>query len=206
MEGIIKFLGHYPLFKLGALPPGWPSPVLWIKFFRGIRDKVQLRNIKSIHPLEWIHLKELKKINSRLQSQDISAHRPVDQYLLNTGLSFWSPKEITLVRLHCEQGILRGKLYRGNLFKGASLKCLRMEMAKLTFKAKKRGMKILSIEILHTHPSLEVVIAPKVGPWKFIFNGLSDSDILVGQNLSNFTPRPLTIRAISPLATYSRSF
>ena len=86
---------------------------------------------------------------------------------------------------------------------------MREQINIMIYQARKKGLIIEEVQVIHTHPCVEAIIEDGSSS-SFIFNGLSSSDIELGKTLSPppppFLPYPLRVKAVTPIANYSLLF
>ncbi|MBT3586509.1 MAG: hypothetical protein HN509_16495 [Halobacteriovoraceae bacterium] len=197
----------WPLYFLQKRPKiQWrgprPSLPLWLKFI----SKTELKDHSTIRLLSTEALQAIKKQSAYFKDQQIDVLNASDEKLLaKSSLNFF-PHEVFQITIKNEQGIaFSSKVFHGRQASISNLKKLETLIHQLSFRARSAGLTILEVEISHTHPSLEVLVEHKKGPY-FIFNGLSKRDCQAGHHLATFLPYPLTLKAITPQAAYSKTF
>lgn len=181
-----------------------PPLALRLKFYRD--TPLQFKKGATIKALTYEALKYIQENTNYFNRQIIKENESIDQQLLESSWLGWYPHEVTEIRvLNSQNEKFSSPLHHGGPYRGASLKSLRHQITELTFKARKRGLTVEEIQIVHTHPCVEAVIEDGEDS-SFIFNGLSTSDIELGKTLAPFVPYPLRIKAITPVANYSMLF
>lgn len=181
---------------IGERPP-WP---LWRKFLRTSRFRPG-RNTR-LALLDHHALALIQKESGRFADQEIAPNGPREKKLLRHSLPGLLPHEVWQVSL--KPGIA-GRIRHGGISRAAGIMEIRSEIARLTRLARRRGITICEIELIHTHPSLELLIL-EPGRERFVFNGLSREDFRLGRALAPFLEAPLRLRALTPAASYSALF
>ncbi len=204
-----KTLLHAPFWRNFSLP--WkgskPSLALRYKFFKDTQLSISKNSYLKLLSFETI--KYIQKRTSFFSGQIIKENKEFDQLLLSKSWTDFYPHEVTVINIRNSQNeVFTSSYHHGGPYKGASLKSLRKEVHSLCFKARKKGLTVEEVQIVHTHPTCEVMIIDRDDESKssFIFNGLSSSDIELAKSLAPFVPYPLRIKAITPAANYSMLF
>ncbi len=179
--------------------------------FKFLRDtEIKFNEGSTFRTLDFDTLKYIQQRTSYFNFQIIKENENEDKYLIEQSWINFYPHEVTQIRILNSQNIdIVSKLHHGGPYQGASMKQLRSEINSLCFNARKRGLVIEEVQIVHTHPSLEVMICNEEDPLQessFIFNGLSKSDVKLGETLAPFIHYPLRIKAITTAANYSMVF
>jgi len=183
-----------------------PPLALRLKFLRD--TEVKLGTKATFRALDFNTLKYIQQKTSYFHNQIIKENEAYDWSLINESWINLYPHEVTQIRiLNSQKENIVSKIHHGGPYQGASLKELRQEISRLCFSARKRGLIIEEVQIVHTHPSLEVMICNEnEKDSSFIFNGLSQGDIKLGETLAPFISYPLRIKAITTAANYSQVF
>lgn len=200
-------------------------PLQWLSFdlkkifsihWKGVRPKLALiaKLLKDIdvpesaifYQLDFESLKVIQKGTAYFYGQIIKENGPTENYLLEKSSLGFFPHEVVMISIKNSQNeIVRSEIYHGGQYWCGSENNIKKEINRLCFKARKKGLTIEEVEVIHTHPSLEVLIEYS-GESKFIFNGLSNSDKETGHRLATFLDYPLRMKAITPAANYSMLF
>jgi hypothetical protein len=204
-----KTILQAPFWRKFALPWQGPKPSLAMryKFFKDTQLTVSPNSYLKL--LNFDSLKYIQKQTSFFSQQVIKENEAFDHDLLKKSWTSLYPHEVTLINITNSQGeVFTSSCHHGGPYRGASLKNLRKEIGTLCFAARKKGLSVEEIQIVHTHPTCEVMIVDREDENKssFIFNGLSRSDINLAKALAPFVPYPLRIKAITPAANYSMLF
>jgi len=183
-----------------------PPLALRLKFLRD--TEIKLSDHPVFRALDYKTLKYIQQQTSYFGNQMIKENEAYDHFLMQESWIGLYPHEVTQIKiLNSQKEEFVSKLHHGGPYQGASLTQLRKEINQLCFKARKRGLIIEEVQIVHTHPSLEVMIYDQYQKdSSFIFNGLSQSDIKLGETLAPFMHYPLRIKAITTAANYSLIF
>lgn len=204
-----KLFISLPFWRKLSLP--WqgerPPLALRLKFLRD--TNLQVGKKATIRQLSFETIKFIQEKTNYFNRQIIKENKEIDHFLLKASWLNFYPHEVTLISIENDQGeLFHSKIHHGGPYRGASLKGLRQELTKLCFSARKKGLTITEVQILHTHPSVEAIIEDGTNgrDSSFIFNGLSHSDQELGRTLAPFVPYPLRIKAITPAANYSMLF
>ncbi len=185
-----------------------PPLALRLKFLRD--TEIKFKPGSTFRALDYEAIKFIQQKTSYFNKQVIKENEDYDWKLINESWINVYPHEVTQIKiLNSQKENIVSKLHHGGPYQGASMKELRTEISRLCFNARKRGLVIEEVQIVHTHPSLEVMIYKEDEPRSdssFIFNGLSKSDIKLGEALAPFIPYPLRVKAITTAANYSQLF
>jgi len=181
-----------------------PSLAMRLKFFRDTKLKASPK--AKLRLLDFDALKDIQNQTSFFHYQEIKENEDYDQLLLDKSWLNLYPHEVTVIKIENSQGeVFTSHIHHGGPYRGASLKSLRTQITGLCFAARKKGLVVEEVQILHTHPSVEAMVEDE-NESSFIFNGLSKSDIDLGETLAPFVPYPLRVKAITPVANYSMVF
>lgn len=181
-----------------------PSLALRLKFLRDTPLNVSPK--ATIRCLTFEALKYIERNTHYFARQIIQENHYDEEKLLKASWLNVYPHEVTLIRItNSQREVFESPLHHGGPYRGASLKSLRSQITDLVFKARKKGLVIEEVEIIHTHPCIEAIIEDGKDS-SFIFNGLSTSDIELGKTLAPFIPYPLRVKAVTPVANYSMIF
>ncbi len=183
-----------------------PPLALRLKFLRD--TEIKFTQGSSFRALDYDALKYIQQKTSYFHNQIIKENKEYDWELIQESWINIYPHEVTQIKiLNSQKENFVSKIHHGGPYQGASLKELRGEITRLCFQARKRGLTIEEVQIVHTHPSLEVMICSEESAnSSFIFNGLSKGDIKLGETLAPFIPYPLRVKAITTAANYSQLF
>lgn len=187
---------------------GWigprPSFWLWIKFLK--ESKIKFGKEVKVGLLEFEEIKEIQNTTKHFSGQIIRKNNWVEKNLLNRSTLYFFPHEVFQIRVINTQNIdFSTKIYHGKKNKCSTKAELSLIIKEIVLKARKELLQIEEIEIMHTHPSLEVLIADETQS-KFVFNGLSETDIKTTQEIAEFVNYPLRIKAVTPSVNYSMLF
>ena len=181
--------------------------------FKFLRDtEIKFNKFSTFRMLDFDTLKYIQMRTSYFHHQIIKENKEDDLKLIEQSWINFYPHEVTQIKIkNSQKERMESKLHHGGPYQGASMKELRTEINRLCFSARKKGLIIEEVQIVHTHPSLEVMFCNDQDPSSsdgssFIFNGLSKSDIKLGETLAPFIPYPLRIKAITTAANYSMLF
>lgn len=204
-----------------SLPKLFTNGAFWKKFFlswRGKTPSLALRlkflrdtplNVSptaSLRCLTFEALKYIEKNTHYFARQMIEENGKEERKLLDASWLNLYPHEVTLIKITNSQNeIFESSLHHGGPYRGASLGSLRSQINKMVFQARKKGLSVEEVQVVHTHPCIEAIIEDG-NDSSFIFNGLSTSDIELGKTLAPFIPYPLRIKAVTPVANYSMLF
>lgn len=181
-----------------------PSLALRLKFLRD--TTITASSNAVIRCLSFEALKYIEQNTHYFARQIIEENNEEESNLLRASWLNLYPHEVTMIRITNSQGEpFHSPIHHGGPYRGASMKELRGQITSLVFQARKKGLVIEEVEIVHTHPCVEAMIEDGRNS-SFIFNGLSESDISLGKNLAPFVPYPLRIKAVTPVASYSMLF
>ena len=197
-----------------------PSNLLWkkmLKLYRPQKEKGKVLKILTIADLlksqAWLVKKGLFSFSNgqiffkKGMLQKVCFHCSWDSYLVNKGLGLFKLREVCQLKGVGFSGLeLFGPLKKGGEASVSSLKeCLSViESLKTLFK--RRGDGLASLELSHFHPSLEIVEKELNNETeKFVFNGLSQTDLAFQQKLFAELKGevPLRIKAVLP---YNHSY
>ncbi len=183
-----------------------PPLALRLKFLRD--TELKLTETSTFRALDFETLKYIQNKTSYFHNQIIKENEAYDQSLIEESWINLYPHEVTQIKIiNSQKENFVSSLHHGGPYQGASMQGLRKEINRLCFAARKRGLIIEEVQIVHTHPSLEVMITDeKSAESSFIFNGLSLGDIKLGETLAPFIPYPLRVKAITTAANYSMLF
>lgn len=181
-----------------------PSLALRIKFLRD--TELNITKNACIRLLTFEAIKYIQEKTNYFNRQIIKENKAEDTLLLESSWLKLYPHEVTVIKIeNIQNENFTSALHHGGPYRGASLKGLRSQITTLCFEARKRGLSVTEVQIVHTHPSVEAIIEDG-SESSFIFNGLSTSDIELGKTLAPFVPYPLRVKAITPAANYSMLF
>jgi hypothetical protein len=198
-----------------------PSP---IHFFLNKFPLSKFNQIEKITTLNFDHLSKLmtkgllpraiREIKGQLYLKHKETNKllkisPVqndDQELLKNSYSS-IPIEVARVKVFGKYGeCIISNLIKGNMSGSISKEEIETGIHKSIFQAKKEGWKISKVQVSHTHLSFEYITKLPSRTY-YYFNGLSKSDMRVGNELSQFLDYPLTIRSVLPSGLcYSYTF
>lgn len=201
-----KFLSSLSFWKKLSLK--WkgkpPSLALRIKFLKDTPLKVSAN--ARLRCLTYEALKYIEKNTYYFARQIIQENKKEEKKLLKASWLNFYPHEVTLIKIsNAQRENFESSLHHGGPYRGASLKSLREQINIMIYQARKKGLIIEEVQVIHTHPCVEAIIEDGSSS-SFIFNGLSSSDIELGKTLSPFLPYPLRVKAITPIANYSLLF
>jgi hypothetical protein len=204
-----KTILQAPFWRRFTLP--WegnkPSLAMRYKFFKDTQLQVSRNSYLKL--LNFEAIKYIQKQTSFFRGQIVKENESFDEHLLEKSWTNFYPHEVTVINITNSQNeVFTSSYHHGGPYRGASLKSLKKEINSLCFRARKKGLTVEEIQIVHTHPTCEVMIVDKNDDKKssFIFNGLSRSDIDLAKSLAPFVPYPLRIKAVTPAANYSMLF
>jgi hypothetical protein len=181
-----------------------PSLALRLKFLRD--TPLDISNEATIRLLTFEAIKYIGEKTNYFNRQVIKENEKEDHNLLEASWLKFYPHEVTVIKIqNIQNENFISKHHHGGPYRGASLKGLRSQITKLCFEARKKGLSVTEVQIIHTHPSVEAIIEDGKES-SFIFNGLSTSDIQLGKTLAPFVPYPLRVKAVTPAANYSMLF
>lgn len=181
-----------------------PSLALRLKFLRD--TKLDISSKATIRSLTYDALLYIQERTNYFNRQVIKENKEEDLALLEKSWLNFYPHEVTLIKIaNLQNEDFTSKLHHGGPYRGASLKGIRSQITKLCFEARKKGLSVTEVQIVHTHPSVEAIIEDGQKS-SFIFNGLSASDMELGKVIAPFVPYPLRVKAITPVANYSMLF
>lgn len=215
LSNIFQGLAHIPL-SLGSisiwrkLQLKWRGPkpplALRLKFLRD--TKLKLSSKATIRQLTYEALCYIQAQTNYFNRQEIKENEEQDRALLEKSWLNFYPHEVTLIRIeNLQNEEFCSTLHHGGPYRGASLKGIRKQISELVFAARKKGLSVTEVQIVHTHPSVEAIIEEETTKASsFIFNGLSSSDQDLGRMVAPFVPYPVRVKAITPVANYSMLF
>jgi hypothetical protein len=187
-----------------------PSYLLWKKFWHlgnRIPDDV-FAKILSFKDLKRIAGKNLSLnqgdwILKKIRKQQLRANGDYEKFLLAKSAVTIFPHEVFQIRAIGKFGeVFSGRVFHGGIDRIGSKEMLLKEIRKLICIAKKKGASIASIEINHTHPTLEVIYHNSKKTYA-TFSCLSERDIQFVEEISPFLDFSLKIRAITPALNYT---
>jgi hypothetical protein len=163
-----------------------------------------------VHPGSRLAVLGPEEIQTAMQGQvdqlEITAPDDHDRELVKSSILGPLSREVARIVVRTEQGeIIRSDLMTGALDRVGDLEAFRRRIRHLVFDARKRGLNVTEIEIVHTHPGFELLIVDDSGG-RLVLSGLSKADRLVGARLAEFLDYPLRIKAITLGASYSALF
>lgn len=194
---------------LGSLSPTYwigekPFLSLWIRFIW--RRKFKLTNNTRFVLLKHRQIDLIKKETLLLKSQEIRENSKQEKTLLAKSWLRIFPHEVWQVRIISARGIaLTGKIHHGGPYHSGTFEKLKKEIALITRLAIKRGIPIEEVELVHTHPTPEVLLI-KENKCHAILSCLSPQDLRTAYYISQFLPYPLRVCAITPALNYSTLF
>lgn len=181
-----------------------PSLALRLKFLRD--TKLEISSNATIKSLTYETLLYIQEKTNYFNRQEIKENKDEDKVLLEKSWLKFYPHEVTLIKIaNLQNEEFTSKLHHGGPYRGASLKGIRSQITSLCFEARKKGLSVTEVQIVHTHPSVEAIIEDGKDS-SFIFNGLSTSDMELGKVIAPFVPYPVRVKAITPVANYSMLF
>lgn len=181
-----------------------PTFALWVKFI--LKTGIRPGKKHKVALLDYWSIKELEQESDYFDGQNICENGEEEEILLNKSMLGIFPHEVFQIKIRTSSGhIIEGPVFHGTPEKSSTYNELRKIIKQLVFKTRTEGYQIVEVELVHTHPSLEVMIISG-DDHKFIFNGLSKTDCTTGQRLAEFLDYPLLLRAITPSANYCKIF
>ena len=205
------------LLELTLLVPYWilfykrhwvcfspPSRAMMLKFLWHSKFYPSLNSL--LIPLNYNMLKIVKEQTEYFAQQELSPNGEGEKELLEKSSLHTFPHEVWQIRIKTFQKvIIKGDINHGGLCFAANLKQLKCAVGHLALTVRQKGLSISEIEIVHTHPSLELLI---IEPWgqAFVFNGLGERDKYCARRLAEFMDYPLRICAVTPAVNYSMVF
>lgn len=181
-----------------------PSLALRLKFLRD--TDLQISPKATIRSLSYEALLYIQEKTNYFNRQVIKENQKEDLMLLEHSWLNLYPHEVTVIKVaNLQNEEFTSKIHHGGPYRGASLKGIRSQITSLCFEARKKGLSVTEVQIIHTHPSVEAIIEDG-NQSSFIFNGLSASDMELGKTIAPFVPYPLRVKAITPIANYSMLF
>ena len=179
-----------------------PNLALSLKFIQDI----QLPQNCQLSLLNFKALNIIKEQTSYFKDMELRENQQTEKKLLKASSLKWYPHQTIQVKMINRQGEpLCSRIFHGEQFSSQQVHLWKSEIAKLLSKAHKRRLVIEEIEIARSHPGLEVMIEYG-NQSQFIFNGLSQEDQKLGEDLAAFLDVPVRIKAITPSANYSKLF
>ncbi len=191
-----------------------PHKSLWKMFW--LKNKTHLTKGEFKH-LNYVDLLYFGGTNYSFKDGQLYYRRDVQQSvtqnskdenrLLELSMGPFFPHEVYRVQVETNIGtIIKSKVFHKNMTKGPGAIELLKEIFRLESEVKRINLRIKSIHIIHTHPSLEIGVK-KDGKWRFFLNGLSKADLLLGEFLSKRLKKEIFIKAITPNGVnYSYTF
>ncbi len=182
-----------------------PPLALRLKFLKD--TKLNLSSKATIRQLTYEALLYIQEQTNYFNRQEINENKKEDRELLKESWLGLYPHEVTLIRIaNLQNEDFCSPLHHGGPYRGASLRGIRKQISDLVFAARKKGLSVTEVQIVHTHPSVEAIIEEDNNKSSFIFNGLSAGDQELGRMIAPFVPYPVRIKAVTPVANYSMLF
>lgn len=172
----------------------------------------QLLKEKTIYYFEF---KDLKNVvdqfppprNFRVTGNDIEFYRHTwqelkplnnfDNALYTQGMEATVPHEVLQIRLEGRYNVVHTEVIHGELSNVSGIEEMSRNIAKLKNKLQKMGDEAQEIIISHTHPSIDIILIDGQY-YSYLFGGLSEKDLNIGQSIFQLNCIPTTIEAISP--------
>lgn len=210
-QGLANFpitLGNINVLRKLQLKWRGPKPPLALRL-KFLKDtKLKLSSKATIRQLTFEALCYIQKQTNYFNRQEIKENEKEDKALLEKSWLGFYPHEVTVIKVaNLQNEDFSSPLHHGGPYRGASLKNIRTQIGELVFAARKKGLSVTEVQIIHTHPSIEAIIEEEgTKNSSFIFNGLSASDQELGRMVAPFVPYPVRIKAVTPVANYSMLF
>ncbi|MDA8792576.1 hypothetical protein N9N67_04985 [Bacteriovoracaceae bacterium] len=129
--------------------------------------------------------------------QEIDSLNNFDEVLFSKGMNAVVPHEVLQIRLEGKFNVVHTEVIHGELSNVSGIEEMSRNIARLKEKLKKMGDEGQKIIISHTHPSIDIILIDGQY-YSYLFGGLSEKDLNIGQSIFQLNCIPTTIEAISP--------